>query len=459
MSSEEKMNELLPYFNNILDTLSDGIYISDANGKTCKVNRAYQELTGLKEREIIGKLVTDLKREGKYDTALNPEIVKTGKPKTSVQTTEKGCKVILSGYPIFDTNGKVALVVTFVRDVSLLLQLKEQLVEQQELINNYKCGVKYYSSKNTPALIIKSREMQKVLEIIGNIAETDATVLLLGETGVGKDMIAHHIHSTSTRKNEPFFKVDCSSIPSSLIESELFGYEAGAFSGACPKGKPGYFEIAHKGTLFLDEIGELSFLMQAKLLRVLQDREILRVGSTKVKKVNTRIIAATNLNLEEAVKEGKFRADLYYRLRVAVIKIPSLRNRKEDILPLTKYFLNKFNQKYKKNVSFSSEVNRIFQEYNWPGNIRELENLIQSLIITVGRSTVDIADLPNTMQPATITAVKDMTNKSLCDILNETESELLRAAYMSKGSVSEVAKFFKVDRSTVFRKMKKYAII
>lgn len=331
---------LEPFINHILDVFNDGIYITDYTGKTLKVNKMYEKLTGLTEEELTGRLVTQLKEEGKYDTVLNPDIVRTGKPQTVIQQTKTGRKVVLNGYPVFNQEGKVALVVTFVRDVTLLSQLKDQINTQQHLIDKYLMEVEFLANKKSPrkSLIYESKEMQQVVELIIKVAQTDATTLFLGETGVGKDVLARQIHEHSPRAKELFFKVDCTSIPENLIESELFGYEAGAFSGAKTKGKPGFFELADKGTLFLDEIGELPLAMQGKLLRVLQDQEILPVGGTKVKKVDVRIVAATNRNLEDSVRRGEFRSDLYYRLRVAVVNIPALRERKDDILPLTNFF-------------------------------------------------------------------------------------------------------------------------
>ena len=302
----------------------------------------------------------------------------------------------------------------------------------------------------------ESQEMILLMNSLKMIAKTDATVLLLGETGVGKDVIARKIHESSLRYNQPFFKVDCTSIPQNLVESELFGYEAGAFSGANTKGKPGFFEMADGGTLFLDEVGELPFPIQAKLLRVLQDQEIIRVGSTKVKKVDARFIAATNRNLEEAVKEGTFRSDLFYRLRVAVLEIPPLRQRVMDILPLANCFIETFNTKYKKNVTLSQDVEKVFENYQWPGNIREIENLIQSLVVTRDKELIEVADLPNNMVPS---AVHVLDNKSLNDIMADIEKEILQKAFQSYGSIAEVAKVFKVNRTTIFRKLKKYSLI
>lgn len=301
-----------------------------------------------------------------------------------------------------------------------------------------------------------------MISTLDKVAMTDATVLLLGETGVGKDVFSRRIHERSLRQNEPFLKVDCSSIPENLIESELFGYESGAFSGANTKGKPGLFEVADKGTLFLDEIGELPLLMQSKLLRALQDRELIRVGSTKVRKFDVRFIAATNRNLEEEVKNGRFRSDLFYRLRVAVLQIPPLRERVGDILPLACLFFEKYNAKYRKDVTFTKEVSKAFQNYKWPGNVREMDNFIQSLIVTRDSEILEVSDLPHYM----LCDASDMErsslsgeNRSLDELMCEYEKNLLKNALEVHGSVAKAAKFLKVDRTTIFRKGKKYSLL
>lgn len=452
------------HFDEIMNVLSDGVYISDSSGMTLKVNSMYEKLTGLKREELEGALVTDLISQGKYDVILNPEIVKTGEPRTAVQTTKLGRKVILNGYPVFDREGKVALVVTFVRDVTVLSQLKVQIDSQQELINKLHLGVQHLSKKTAP-LIVHGGKMLTLLKMLDNIADTDATVLLLGETGVGKDLLARRIHENSQRRDGSFFKVDCTTIPENLIESELFGYEPGAFSGAGAKGKPGLVEMAANGTLFLDEIGELPYSMQGKLLRVLQEQEIMRVGSTRAKKVDVRIIAATNRNLEEAVRSGSFRIDLFYRLRVAVIDIPPLRERREDIPYLVRYFLDRYNNKYKKKIVFSSDVEEIFRNYRWPGNVREMEHLIQSLVVTTDKETLEEADLPQSMlaqEDQNSIVLKPWAvnpgNRSLDDIMNEIEKALLLKAVEVHGAISEVAKIFKVDRTTIYRKLKKHSL-
>jgi len=447
----------------ILDVLSDGIYVSDAKGKTLAVNRMYEELTGLKREEIMGKLVTDLRNQGKFDVILNPEIVCTGQKKSSVQLTKEGRRVILNGYPVFDESGKVVLVVTFVRDITLLSQLQNQIANQQEVIDKFHEAQNLDKKKmQNDMAIFESQEILSLIKTLDKVAKTDATVLLLGETGVGKDVFSRRIHERSLRHNEPFFKVDCSTIPESLIESELFGYESGAFSGANTKGKPGLFEMADKGTLFLDEIGELPLMMQSKLLRALQDQELIRVGSTKVRKFNVRFVAATNRDLEEEVNNGRFRGDLFYRLRVAVLQIPPLRERQGDILPLAGLFFEKYNAKYRKDITFTKEVCKAFQNYKWPGNVREMDNFIQSLIVTRDREILDVSDLPHYMLRDAIhmdqTSMND-ENKSLDELMSDYEKNLLKNSLEVNGSVAKVAKLFKVDRTTIFRKAKKYSLL
>ncbi|MGI6225239.1 MAG: sigma-54 interaction domain-containing protein [Peptococcales bacterium] len=464
MASRSLLNNFFEYFESILDVFTDGIYITDSTGKTLKVNKAYVRHSGLKEEEISGKLVQDLIKEGVFDTALNSEIVKTGKPKTCVQINKRGRKIVLSGTPVFNESGKVALVVTFARDITILSQLQEQIAAQQELIEKYHHKFSFYENSKNQSVIAESAKMVSILDITKRVAKTDATMLLLGETGVGKDVFARLIHKNSPRVSEPFFKVDCTSIPESLIESELFGYAPGAFSGANAKGKPGFFELADKGTLFLDEIGELPLTMQAKLLRVLQDQEIMSVGATKTKKVDVRIIAATNRDLLQDVKEGKFRSDLYYRLNVAVIQIPALRERKDDIPHLTDFFLEKYTTKYKKIMSLSNDVYDVFLKHNWPGNVRELENLIQSLVVTRDKEIIEVSDLPgnmlvveNNLNNSALASSAFTKGKKLNEIMSEFEKSVIEQAINEYGSISLAAKYLQVDRSTIFRKLKKFS--
>ena len=452
------------YLKSLLDTLSDGVYITDQSGQTLHVNAMYEKLTGLKRKDIVGRNVRDLKAQGVFNIILNPEVVRTGKPITQVQTNMHERRLVLSGYPIFDAAGKVALVVTYARDITIISNMKDQIAQQQELIEKYHTNLDYLTRQKIQKapLVITSDEMQRVISKLRLVASTDITILLLGETGVGKDVLARHVHERSGRSGQPFFKVDCSSIPESLIESELFGYAPGAFSGALAKGKLGFFEMADKGTLLLDEIGELPLNMQSRLLRVLQDQEIVRLGSTTARKVDVRIIAATNRDLAEEVRNGNFRSDLYYRLRVSVITVPPLRERPADILPLARHFLDKFSSRYRKIKSFSPSVENAMQAYHWPGNIRELENLVLSLVITCERNVIELNDLPSSMlsecgpghaSMGVIEHPEACEGRTLKEIMADIERDIIRNALKTHGSVAKVARIFGVNRTTIFRKL------
>jgi transcriptional regulator with PAS, ATPase and Fis domain len=370
----------------------------------------------------------------------------------------------LHGYPILNDAGEVELVVTFVRDIRQITLFKEQMAYHKDILENFRLDIRTVEPEQTndSSLVVESSEMQGVMAQVKKIAPTDATVLILGDTGVGKGEIAKLIHAQSTRANKVFFKADCTSIPESLVESELFGYASGAFSGAKREGKLGYFELAADGTIFIDEIGELPFPMQSKLLRFLQDQEIMQVGSITPKKINTRIIAATNGNLEEAVANGKFRQDLYYRLHVSVLRIPTLQDRIMDIQPLAEFFLQRYNNKYRKRVSFSDEALKILLKHSWPGNVRELQNMILGLVITIDSNTINPIDLPHLMprESKEQDYVKsDFPNKihageSLKEVMAGIEYEILQQAMEEYGSMSKVGKLFRVDRTTVSRKLR-----
>jgi PAS domain S-box-containing protein len=452
------------HLDNVLDTLSDGIYLTDKDGTTLKVNSMYERLSGLDRDQLLGRNVRELVEKGIFNVIVNPEIVGLGKPITRLQTNVHGRRVVLNGHPILDKSGEVVMVVTYARDITIMSQMKDQLAEQQELIEKLNINFDYMNKSKLlkHPLVYVSEAMNQVMKQLKRLAATDATVLLLGETGVGKDILARNIYEMSGRRSQPFFKIDCSSIPENLIESELFGYASGAFSGALSKGKLGFFEMADKGTIFLDEIGELPLAMQSKLLRVLQDMEVVRVGSTQPRKVDVRIIAATNRDLLSEVQQGAFRSDLYYRLRVGVLSVPALRERPEDIPPLVKYFLDAYCLRYRKKVILSPQAEEVMRNYRWPGNVREMENLIMSLVITCERGAVEGSELPASMldEPAAKEALPLFTgylagagSRPLKQIMADIERKLIRDALALHGSVTKVAKLFGVNRTTIFRKL------
>lgn len=447
----------------ILDLLLDGVYISDRDGNTLWVNKPYEKLTGITASEVVGKNVFDLKKDGLFSAVVNPEVVSTRKTATFVQEVN-GRKVVLHGRPVLDRQGEVELVVTFVRDITVMSRLKAEIAAQNTLVDYYQRQV---STLNPEVVFVEDgmvavdKASLKILSLLENIAPTDITVLILGKTGVGKDVLAKIIHQKSQRVSESYLKVDCSAIPESLVESELFGYVSGAFSGAHAKGKEGYFERADKGTLFLDEVGELSLSMQTKLLRAIHDQEIIRVGSTSVTKIDVRIIAATNQDLEDAVAKGNFRSDLFYRLKVAVIDVLALCERRDDILPLLRVFLQRFNNKYKKALTLSTKAENALLRYDWPGNVRELENFVHSLVVNSTKTRITCKDLPSGLSPKLSCSdfgpnfgSYEIGSRPFKEIIADIERDIINEAVEAYGSVVKAAEVLQLDRSTIFRKTK-----
>lgn len=454
----------LQYFDQLYSSSSDAVCVTDHKGIVVFINDRYHEMTSIPREAMLGKNVRDMVSNGLFDTVLNMRIVKCGEKVSSIQHLYNGTVLFLDGTPIKNSNGDVAYVVTIARDISILKELHEIIKSQSELLNAFQSlpidsqGVE---NGNYPR-VLQSPIMQKLYGEAAMLAESDATVLLLGETGTGKDLVAKHIHRLSPRASAPFIKVDCGSIPETLIESELFGYMPGSFSGAHKRGKAGLVEVAHTGTLFLDEIGDLPLPMQSRLLRVLQDWEVVRIGALDPKKVNVRVIAATNKNLEYEIEKGTFRSDLYYRLNVATLRLPPLRKRKADILPLTQVFLAYYNKKFSKKVRLSDDVLQIFQSYHWPGNVRELENLIQRLSLTGKKGLIEARDLqgfqvkvPNKQPALEPDVLPNLDGRTFKSIMKDLECHVLARGLEHFGSIGKMARHFQMDRSTIFRKMRK----
>ncbi|WP_291332472.1 sigma 54-interacting transcriptional regulator [Desulfovibrio sp.] len=456
---------LAEYVEQLCDTFRDAICVTDREGIVTLVNKRHAELTGIAREKMMGSRIQDMVQNGIFDVVLNPRIVETGQKVSSVQNLYNGRTLLLDGHPVKDSTGKVAYVVTVIRDITALTELREEITAQRELLETFQNLSSEGASGNQYPRVVQSPVMQRLYAEASAIAETDATVLLLGETGVGKDVVARHIHRNSLRADAPFIKVDCGSIPENLIETELFGYVPGSFSGASKHGKAGLVEAASTGTLFLDEIGELPMTMQSRLLRVLQDWEVLRVGATVPKKVDVRVVAATNKELEREVAKGTFRSDLYYRLKVAVLNIPPLRSRRVDILPLAQSFLTFYGKKYRKSVNLSEEAKQVLQNHTWPGNVRELENLVQGLVVTCKHGLVGIRDLagirplPPCESGEGQYALPSIEGRSLKSIMKEVETAVIEKGMQRYGSISELSRHFQMDRSTIFRKVKEIEAI
>ncbi len=446
----------------MLDVFSEGICVTDAQGTVLLLNSMHETLTGVPHDSMIGHNVLEFLGKGVCDVVLNPEVLRTGKMITRVQTLANGRKLVLEGHPIFDgANRHVSFCITILRDESRLQELQNRIMFQKELLEVFsKLGSSSQNDIEQFPEIVHSRVMTDLIQRASLIARTDAPILILGETGVGKDVLARRIHREGPRGSKPFIKVDCSSISPQLIETELFGYTGGTFSGANRNGKVGLIEAADTGTIFLDEVGELPLTMQTRLLRFLQDGEILRVGATTPRRLNVRVIAATNRNLEKDVELGEFRSDLYYRLKIAVLNVPPLRERRDDILPMAGFFLDFYARKYGRNIFFTQETEKALLAHNWPGNVRELKNMVQGLAVTCSNGAITPAQLPfaGKVQAAeeddeTLPRIV-FDGRSYKEILKDLEDRVICAAMKRYGSIASAAKALDVDRSTIFRKVK-----
>jgi len=445
-------------FKAIFESSYDGIFVTNSQGTTIGANKAYERITGIKASDVLGKNIRDLEKNGMFTPIVTPTILQTQKSLTIIQKFKTGKHAIITGNPVFNDNGELIYIITNVRDITELNNLKHELKKAAELTERYENELSLLRIHNQKHhdIIAESAKMKQVITSALQVARFDTTVLILGKSGVGKEIIAKLIHSSSLRSNHPFIKINCGAISPTLLESELFGYEAGAFTGALSKGKLGLFEVAHQGTLFLDEIGELPQDLQVKLLRVLQEQEIYRVGSVTPKKVDVRILAATNQDLEALVEKGKFRADLYYRLNVVPIEIPSLKERREDIIPLLRHFCEQYNTQHNMQKYFSPQIIEILENYSWPGNVRELKNVVERLIIMSPEDELLPKHLPNNIRNCEKENANININKilPLKQALSEVEEKLILMAHETCGSTRKMAALLGVSQSTIVRRLR-----
>lgn len=443
----------------VIESSYDGIYITDGKANTLRINKSYENITGLRREDMINKNMYELVKEGYISKSSTLMVLKNKQSNTIEQEFSTGKKVLVSSNPIFDEEGNISLVVTNVRDITELYELEEQLAKNVKLTEKYHSEIEAMRIQylNLTDMIAKDKIMINLLEVAKRVANVDTTVLILGETGVGKEEIAKFIHKNSMRHDKNFIKINCGAIPQNLIESELFGYVKGAFTGANKEGKMGLFEVADGGTVFLDEIGELPLDIQVKLLNVLQEGEVERVGSVNTIKIDVRVLAATNRNLEDMTKEKTFRADLYYRLNVVPLMVPPLRERRDDILPLVQHFLSELNSKYNFEKTFTIEAMNTLYNYSWPGNVRELKNIVERVIVMSPSDKIFESDLP--MENSQSSNEKNNSYDDLCNLkeaVGKVEAKLISKAFENAGNVRDAAKILGIDASTFVRKRKKY---
>ncbi len=436
----------------IIESTDDAISVADENGNLMMVNREYTKLTGFNEKDVIGKPATIDIAEGE---SVHMMVAKEKKPilghRLKVGPMKKD--VIVDVTPLF-IDDKFVGSVGVVHDVSKIISLSRELEEANQVI-------RHISARYTfDDIIGNGQAMQIAITQAKKVAPTRATVLLRGESGTGKELFAHAIHNASDRKNASFVSVNCAALPEGILESELFGYEEGAFTGARKGGKIGLLEESNGGTLFLDEVGKMNLSVQSRFLRFLQEMEITKLGSTKVKHLDVRIIAATNINLEDMVKNGTFIPDLYYRLNVVPIYIPPLRERIEDIEPLVKYIIRKLNQQYGRLVEgISRDALNVIEKISWPGNVRELENFIARAMINmdISEKEITISSLPPYVESKKkfFNGAKKDLKKSLADYEKELIEEALRA---NDGNRKKTAQYLGISLRTLFYKMESYKI-
>lgn len=431
------------------------LLIVDDQGYIIYLNESYCRFLGVKREEAVGKHVTDVIENTRMHI-----VIQTGKEETADLQYIRGNYMIANRIPVW-SDGKVigAIGIVLYRDTQEWMKMNSHIKSLLLEVEQYRKQQKktYGAIYSLHDIIAISPQMIELKNKVKRIAAGDASVLITGESGTGKELFAHSIHQLSERSGKPFVTVNCAAIPEHLLESELFGYEPGAFTGASKGGKVGKFQIADGGTIFLDEIGDMPLSAQVKILRVLQDGEVQPIGATKPIKVDVRVIAATNQPLEELVQEKRFREDLFYRIHVIRLHIPPLRERKEDIRALTMYFLHKISERTGKRVVDAEEaVMERFQEYRWPGNVRELENVVEAAVHLTNRETITLEDLPEHLL---VEPVRLEEHGSLKEILARAEKQAIELAlHKAKGNKWEAAKILGIGKSSLYEKLKKYGL-
>ena len=462
---ERAENKNLKLIIKALDAYQATMLIINSQRQVVFVNKVLCDRLGISRKELLKMTVDEYMENTAAKNCYAVQSLESGESFVNVHQLTDDIDLEVTSYPITDDKGNIIGAIGCGFDNDLVSKLENIVKETEKKSESLSKAMNYMSEKSGgDGFVYADKKMKRVFDSAGLIAATDSTVLVTGESGTGKEIIANYIHNHSNRKDGVFMPVNCGAIPENLIESEFFGYDKGAFTGADKNGKAGLFEIADKGTLFLDEIGELPMLMQAKLLRVLETGEIKRVGGSKRIFTDVRIIAATNKNLEEMVKQNKFREDLYYRLSVIPLSIPPLRERPDDVEVLMQYYAEKFNKKYKTNLVIDQKVLNKYKKYVWPGNVRELRNEVERLAIySIGKGGLfeeknsHDSDIRNFSQEEFSDRIEDDVNsgKKLKELVEKYEKDILKAMLeKNNGNVRKTAMDMGIDRSSFYRKIK-----
>ena len=452
------MNYYKNIVSQILKMTSDGFIITDTEGNVREINKQYADFFGKSRSEIIGKSILNIIPNSKMIDIVKHKFSEEDAVHKYIDGEAKGNSVIVSRSYVEDEDGNVVAGVAQVKFKVQTLAVAKKLMNEYEELEYYR--EEFQNQNRVDNIIGSDPKFREIVKECLKVAKTDIPVLLTGETGTGKEVMAKALHTNSLRCDKPFVSINCAAIPFELLESELFGYMDGAFTGAKRGGKKGKFQLANGGTIFLDEIGDMPSSMQAQLLRVLQEKEIEPLGSEKSIPLDVRVVAATRQDLEAKMKDGSFREDLYYRLSVFNIHIPPLRERGGDSLELAEFFLDELNHKYKTYKTFSKAVKAYFLKYQWPGNVREVNNVVQSAYAISTENIIDINDIPARMLQQEKPAINlDKNKKSLGQMVDDYEKEvILELLKKHKGNCLEATKEAGIHKSNFYRKLQKYGI-
>ncbi|GGL58960.1 sigma 54-interacting transcriptional regulator [Sporolactobacillus putidus] len=450
----EYVKNLNADLNAVLSSMYDEILVLNEEGTLIRCSETLSaDYWNINFKKLIGKNLLHLEERGMFHPPVIQHVMENKKKYSVVQETSGGKKVLALGTPVFDDSGRIQRIIVALRDITETAELKSQLNEYKKELDGFKKKDLFLQQ-----MVFRSAKMEELMIRVKKVAEFSSTVLISGESGVGKEVVAQAIHQMGNRSGKPFLKLNCGAIPENLLESELFGYVKGAFTGASVSGKKGYFEQADGGVLFLDEIGELPLQLQVKLLRVLQESEVIPLGSTRAIPVDVQIVAATNRNLKEMIKAGNFREDLYYRLNVIPIQVPPLRERPEDIAVLAVHFLKQFNRRYKKDYVFMPDALNLLELYHWPGNIRELQNVVERMIVVSENETIH-ADLVSKLIKfdQRITDSRSFINRiiPIKQAKERLEEELVMMAMKKFKTTTRAAEVLGISQSSVSRKYNK----